>query len=93
MLGRHVYRVSPLETGGWIVRKEGEAQGRGSRDTSDEAKEFACTLAAEDRPSKVIVESAGGAIVEERLFGADAASAAEEGAVPDLPETSSSNER
>jgi hypothetical protein len=85
MLGRHVYRVSPLETGGWIVRKEGEVHGRGSRDSREEAEEFACALAAEDQPSKVIVESAGGAIAEERVFGADAASAADNGALPEGP--------
>lgn len=73
MLGRHVYRVSPLETGGWTVHKDGEGVARGGRATREEATRFAWQLAAEDQPSKVIVEDAGGAIADERLFGADAA--------------------
>jgi hypothetical protein len=71
MLGRHVYRVSPLATGGWSVRKEGEATARGSRDNRDEAAEFACELAAKDEPSKVVVEDTDGTLVEERSFGVD----------------------
>jgi hypothetical protein len=71
MLGRHVYRVSPLATGGWSVRKEGEATARGSRDSRDEAAEFACELAAKDEPSKVVVEDVDGTLVEERAFGID----------------------
>lgn len=73
MLGRHVYRVKALETGGWSVRKEGEATARGSRATRDDAVSFAAELAAEDEPSKVVVEAANGAIADERLFGADTA--------------------
>ncbi len=72
MLGRHVYRVSPLETGGWSVRKDVEATARGSRDTQHEAADYAALLAAADLPSKVIVEDAKGAIADERLFGRDA---------------------
>jgi hypothetical protein len=71
MLGRHIYRVSPLATGGWSVRKEGEATARGSRDSRDEAAEFACELAAKDEPSKVVVEDTDGTLVEERAFGVD----------------------
>jgi hypothetical protein len=73
MLGRHVYRVMPLADGGWSVVKEGEATARGERPTREEATRFAWQLAARDEPSKVIVEEAGGAIADERVFGADTA--------------------
>ena len=73
MLGRHVYRVSPLETGGWSVQKEGEATARGARATRTAAAQFAWELAADDEPSKVVVEDEGGAIADERLFGVDTA--------------------
>ncbi len=72
MLGRHIYRVSPLETGGWRVRKDGEVTAQGTRDTRDEAAAYAAQLAAADPPSKVIIEDIGGTIADERLFGADA---------------------
>jgi hypothetical protein len=62
MLGRHVYLVSPLATGGWSVRKEGEATHRGSRATREEATRYAEELATADEPSKVIVEDTGGTI-------------------------------
>jgi hypothetical protein len=73
MLGRHVYRVSPLQTGGWSVQKDGEATARGTRATRDDATHYAWELAAADEPSKVIVEDQGGAIADERLFGVDTA--------------------
>jgi hypothetical protein len=71
MLGRHVYRVSPLKTGGWSVYKEGEATARGSRATREDATHYAWELATQDEPSKVIVEEADGVIAAERLFGVD----------------------
>ena len=77
MLGRHVYRVAPLESGGWSVQKEGEATARGQRPTREEAARFAWQLAARDEPSKVVVEEPGGVIADERLFGADTATALE----------------
>lgn len=77
MLGRHVYRVSPLESGGWSIQKEGEAQPRAHRASRDEATRLAFELASADAPSKVVVEEPGGAIAAERLFGADTASALE----------------
>ena len=71
MLGRHVYRVRPLETGGWQVEKEGEEAGRGIRRTQGDAVILAEQLAAGDEPSRIVVEDEGGAIVEERLIGED----------------------
>jgi hypothetical protein len=71
MLGRHVYRVAPLETGGWTVQKDGEATARGSRDTREEAVKLAWELAAADEPSRVVVEDTTGAILDERQFGVD----------------------
>ena len=71
MLGRHVYRVRPLETGGWQVMKEGEETGRGTRRSQHDAVAFAEQLAAADEPSRLVVEGHGGAIVEERVFGKD----------------------
>jgi hypothetical protein len=71
MLGRHVYRVSPRENGEWGVHKDGEPAARASRSSREQAAELACELAAQDEPSKVIVEEGGGAIADERLFGAD----------------------
>jgi hypothetical protein len=71
MLGRHVYRVSPTPTGTWSVSKEGEPAARDARQTRDRAVEFACTLAAADEPSKVVVENDDGTLADERMFGAD----------------------
>jgi hypothetical protein len=71
MLGRHVYRVRPLETGGWQVHKEGEETGRGTRRSQRDAVTLAEQLAAGDEPSRIVVEDERGAIVEERLFGED----------------------
>lgn len=73
MLGRHVYRVTPLATAGWQVRKEGEEAGRGTRRTRTDAVALAETLAAADQPSRLIVEDEGGVILDERLYGADGA--------------------
>jgi hypothetical protein len=73
MLGRHVYRVSPRENGEWRVQKDGEPQARGSRPSREQAAQLACDLAAQDEPSKVVVEAGGGTIADERLFGADTA--------------------
>jgi hypothetical protein len=77
MLGRHVYRVSPLESGDWSIQKEGEAQPRAHRPNREEATRLAFELASADAPSKVVIEEPGGAIAAERLFGADTASALE----------------
>ena len=74
LLGRHIYRVEPLESGGWSVRKDGEDAARGNRSTREEAARYAAQLAVMDQPSKVVVEDWGGAIVAERWFGDDAAS-------------------
>lgn len=71
MLGRHVYRVRPLETGGWQVEKEGEDSGRGTRRSQREAVALAEQLAGADKPSRVVVEDEGGVIADERLFGED----------------------
>jgi hypothetical protein len=73
MLGRHVYRVSPGKSGEWGVWKDGDAVACGSRPSRQQATELACELAAQDEPSKVVVEAGGGTIADERLFGADTA--------------------
>ena len=85
MLGRHVYRVYPLDTGGWSVHTEGEAAARGTRATQEEATRYASSLAAEDEPSKVVVEETVGVIAEERLFGLDEASELARATEGDLP--------
>jgi len=70
MLGRHVYRVQPLE-GRWTVIKEGES-GRGAGFASrEEALAEARRLADADQPSKVILGDGDGIILEEHLFGQD----------------------
>ena len=70
MLGRHVYRVHPVE-GRWTVTKEGEGQPRADFAERDEAFTEACSLARGDQPSKVTVDDGDGAILEEHLFGSD----------------------
>jgi hypothetical protein len=85
MLGRHVYRVSPRENGEWGVHKDGEPKARGSRPSRDQAAQLACDLAAQDEPSKVIVEAASGTIADERLFGADTAQELERRLEGDAP--------
>jgi hypothetical protein len=73
VLGRHVYRVTPLAQNGWSVQKEGETTARGHWPTRDAAVRQACELAAADEPSRLVVEDPAGTIAEERLFGVDAA--------------------
>lgn len=73
MLGRHVYRVSPRKNGEWGVHKDGEPDARGSYPSREQAAQLACDLAAQDEPSKVVIEAGSGAIADERLFGADTA--------------------
>lgn len=73
MLGRHVYRVSPLDSGAWSACKEGEAAPRGSHPTREAAAHHAWKLAQADEPSKVVIEERSGALVDERLFDADTA--------------------
>jgi hypothetical protein len=75
MLGRHVYRVRPLDTGGWQVAKDGEASGRATRRNRREALALAEQLATADEPSRIVVEDEVGAIAEERLFGEDGVTA------------------
>ena len=71
MLGRHVYRITPAEGGGWTVRKDGEAQALARKDSRDEALRFACDLARRDEPSRVVIEPGDGTIAEEHKFGVD----------------------
>ena len=68
MLGRHVYRVQPLE-GRWTVRKEGESGGGTGFASREEAMAEARRLADADQPSKVILGDGDGIILEEHLFG------------------------
>lgn len=55
------------------MRKDGEAVACGRRPSREQATELAFELAAQDEPSKVVVEAGGGTIADERLFGADTA--------------------
>lgn len=71
MLGRHVYRVTPAEDGGWTVKKDGEPARLARKDSRDEALRAACDLAQGDEPSRVIVESSDGTIAEAGTFGPD----------------------
>jgi hypothetical protein len=71
MLGRHVYRVTPTEDGGWTVKKDGEDARLARKDSRDEALRLARDLAQQDEPSRVVVESADGTIAEAGKFGAD----------------------
>ena len=70
MLGRHVYRVHPIE-GHWTVTKEGESETRGEFAGREDAIAKACGFAAADKPSRVLVDNGDGVILEERLFGSD----------------------
>jgi hypothetical protein len=70
MLGRHVYRVHPSEAR-WTVTKEGETGPRADFHGRDEEIAEACRLAEADQPSKVIVDDAEGAILDEHVFGSD----------------------
>jgi hypothetical protein len=70
MLGRHVYRVTPLGTG-WRVAKDGENSPRGERDSREDAIALACELAKKDEPARVTVEDVGGHVAEEHRFGVD----------------------
>jgi hypothetical protein len=85
VLGRHVYRVSPLPGHGWSVQKEGEAMARGRWSTREAAMRTACELAAADEPSKIVLEDPAGTIADERLFGSDAALDMERAVGAELP--------
>ena len=70
MLGRHVYRVHPMEAR-WTVTKDGESQPRASFASREEALAEAQRLADADQPSKVTLDNGDGIILEEHLFGRD----------------------
>jgi Uncharacterized protein conserved in bacteria (DUF2188) len=70
MLGRHVYRVHPTDTG-WTVTKEGEEGPRALCRGREEAIAKAVRAAGSDEPAKVIVDNDDGTIAEEWLFGSD----------------------
>ena len=70
MLGRHVYRVRPID-GGWGVQKDGEAELRARFTGRGEAIAEAERLARSDEPAKIVVDEGNGTIAEERLFGLD----------------------
>ena len=70
MLGRHVYRVRPIERR-WAVQKEGETRLRGPFPGRDEAIAEAERLAQSDEPAKVVIDNGDGTIAAERLFGLD----------------------
>ena len=71
MLGRHVYRVHPVEER-WTVTKEGEDHPRNEFPSRAEAIAEAVRLAGLDEPAKVTVDNGDGSIAEEWLFGSDA---------------------
>jgi hypothetical protein len=73
MLGRHVYRLSQRTDESWSLAKDGETGERGRWRSREEAMRQACEAAARDLPSKIVVEQAGGILVDERLFGDDTA--------------------
>lgn len=73
MLGRHVYRVDPVDDGQWTVTKEGESRPRAEFGDRNAAAAEACRLADRDQPSRVLIADGDGAILEERLFGRDLA--------------------
>jgi hypothetical protein len=70
MLGRHVYRVTPVGEA-WRVQKDGEGAPRGSWNSREAAVSAACAFAAKDEPSKVTVENGDGTLADERAFGVD----------------------
>jgi len=70
MLGRHVYRVTPVGQR-WRVAKDGEDAARGERPSRDEAIALACELAKQDEPARVTIEDTGGHVAEELKFGID----------------------
>lgn len=70
MLGRHVYRVQPVE-GRWTVTKEGESGRDAGFASREEAVAEARRRADADQPSKVILGDSDGIILEEHLFGQD----------------------
>jgi hypothetical protein len=70
MLGRHIYRVEPVE-GRWTVTKEGEGKPRAGFTSREQAVAEARRLAGAEQPSKVILGDGDGIILEEELFGQD----------------------
>jgi hypothetical protein len=70
MLGRHVYRVEPVE-GRWTVTKVGEDKPRAGFTSREQAVVEARRLAGAEQPSKVILGDGDGMILGEELFGQD----------------------
>ena len=70
MLGRHVYRVHPADSG-WAVIKDSETDPRGRFDDRAQALAEACRIAEADQPSRVVVDDGAGVLVEEHMFGSD----------------------
>jgi hypothetical protein len=70
MLGRHIYRVRPIDEG-WTVTKEGEDHPRAGLSGREEAIAEAVRLAESDEPAKVVIDNGDGTIAEEWLFGTD----------------------
>ncbi len=62
MLGRHVYRVHPVEAG-WVVAKEGEDHPRGEYSERERA--------ISDVRRAGTIENGDGTIANQWLFGAD----------------------
>ena len=70
MVGRHVYRLRPVE-GRWTVTKEGESEPWAGFASRGEALGETSRLADADQPSKITLDNGDGLIVEEHLFGRD----------------------
>ena len=70
MLGRHVYRVHPIDRR-WTLTKEGEDHPRADFAGREDAIAEAVRLAEADEPAKVIIDNGDGTITDEWLFGAD----------------------
>ena len=70
MLGRHVYRVHPIDRR-WTLTKEGEDHPRADFAGREDAIAEAVRLAESDEPAKVIIDNGNGTITDEWLFGTD----------------------
>jgi hypothetical protein len=69
MLGRHVYRVTPRRGGGWNITMEGGESPTEVWESRAAAVAVACKIAAENTPSRVLVENANGTLADDRQFG------------------------
>jgi hypothetical protein len=67
-MARIIYHVAPMRGGGWTVKRRGAKRASGTHVSKGAAIRAASRLAARAAPAQVVIHSATGTIVSDRLF-------------------------